>query len=108
MFRRAASSFLPDRHYLPVAMPTSDVQVFDVLTRARDGSLDRYSRLDEVLAVPSASVRVHRDQPVVDTSGASGTTAKLGLGLNVVSSLIQALGGDAGLDIQGSDANGVR
>jgi hypothetical protein len=107
MFRRAARSFLPDRHYLPVAMPTHDVQVFDVLTRARDGSLDRYSRLDEVLAMPSEA-RVHRDEPVVDTSGATGSTAKLGLGLNVVSSLIQALGGDAGITVQSENVTGVR
>jgi hypothetical protein len=108
MFRRAARPFLPDRHYLPIAMPTRDVQVFDVLTRARDGSLDRYSRLDEVLVISSGDVHVYRDQPVVDTSGSSGSTAKLGLGLNVVSSLIQALGGDAGIDVQSSNATGVR
>jgi hypothetical protein len=107
MFRRAARSFLPDRHYLPVAMPTRDVQVFDVLTRARDASLDRYSRLDEVLTAPTSEVRVYRDEPVVDTSGSSGSTAKLGLGLNVVSSLIQALGGDAGLNVQAENVTGV-
>jgi hypothetical protein len=110
MFKRAAQSFLPDRDYLPVALPTEDVSVFQVLTRTGGGDLSRYSTLDKILEVPPGTTRPHveRDQAVVNTSGSTHQTATLGLGLNVVSSIIQALGGDAGLNIRAENANGVR
>lgn len=110
MFKRAARPFLPDREYLPVALPTDDVHVLQVLTRTGDGSLSRYSRLDRILEVPPGTPEpdVERDRAVVDTSGEADHTAKLGIGLNVVSSIIQALGGEAGLNVRAENANGVR
>jgi hypothetical protein len=101
--------FLPDRDYLPVALPTTDVGVLQVLTRA-GGSLRRYSRLDRVLSagagVPAPEIAV--DQPVADASGATARTLKIGLGLNVVSSIIEALGGEAGLNVTADQASQVR
>src|SRR5262249_10697812 len=50
---------------------------------------------------------VVRDQPVVDASGTATSNAKIGVGLNVVSALIRALGGDAGLDVTVERATSV-
>lgn len=110
LFKRAARSFLPDRDYLPVALPTDDVEVFQVLTRTGDGALSRYSRLPEILEVPAETPDPHvvRDRAVVDTSGTAERTTKLGIGLNVISSIIQAMGGEAGLNVRAENASGVR
>lgn len=109
LWRSSTKPFLPDRDYLPVALPTTDVQVLQVLTRA-GGSLRRYSRLDRVLVagpgVPEPSIAA--GEPVAETSGSTGQTAKIGLGLNIVSSIIQALGGEAGLTVSADNASQVR
>ncbi len=109
LWRRSVEPYLPDLDYLPVAMPTTDVQVLQVLTRA-GGALRRYSRLDRVLAVdpdvPAPAIAA--DQPVADASGSAAQTAKIGIGLNVVSSVIQALGGEAGLNIAADNARQVK
>ncbi|MGI5241552.1 hypothetical protein [Dactylosporangium sp. CA-139066] len=98
LFGPSTEPFLPDRDYLPVAMPTTDVHVLQVLTR--DGrALRRYSDLERIVLGPAAPPVVARDQAVVDASGKATSRAKLDVGLNVVSSLIRALGGDAGLDV---------
>jgi hypothetical protein len=99
LWGNAVAPFLPDRDYLPVAMPTTDVGVLQVLTRTR-GALRRYSDLDRVVIGATAGPPVVlRDQPVVDASGSATRQVKVGIGLNVVSALIRALGGEAGLNL---------
>lgn len=105
---RSVESFLPDRDYLPIAMPTTDVQVLQVLTR-QGAVLRRYSELASVLAVPDGAdgPTVHRDQAVVDAGGTSRHAAKLGIGLSVVSAIVKALGADAGVEFSCSNATSV-
>jgi hypothetical protein len=98
LWDKATAPFLPDRDYLPVAMPTIDVQVLQVLTR-EGKALRRYSDLARIVHGPAQPPVTARDQAVVQASGSATSNAKIGLGLNVVSSVIRALGGDAGLDV---------
>jgi hypothetical protein len=108
-FFRSVAPFLPDEDYLPVTMPTTDLQVLHVLTRDRD-VLRRYSVLDTVLVgadgVPAPAVTL--DAPVADASGSLIRTAKLGLGLSVVSMIVQAFGGTAGLQLSTSAATTIQ
>jgi hypothetical protein len=92
-FRTHAESFLPDRDYLPVAMPTTDLQVLSVLARSRR-VLRRYSTLHTVLSGDAnTEALLTRDQPVVAVTGVATQQMKLGIGLTVLASLISALGG---------------
>jgi hypothetical protein len=108
LFRASVESFLPDRDYLPVAMPTTGVHTLQVLTR-QGPALRRYSELAEVLAIPPGTDQpaVHRDERVVDTSGTMRRQVKLGIGLGVVSALVRALGADASVDLSSASANSV-
>jgi hypothetical protein len=108
LFARSVQSFLPDRDYLPVAMPTTDVKVLQVLTRQR-GALRRYSDLARVLVAADGAEDplVRADEPVVDAEGASRRAAKIGIGLGIVSGIVKALGGDASIELSASAAHSV-
>ncbi len=108
IFGRAAASFLPDRDYLPLAMPTTDLALLDVLTR--DGSvLRRYTALPHVLRPLDGEPTYvcHLGAPVADASGASARSAKAGIGLGVVAGIVQALGADAHVDLSVSRGHTV-
>jgi hypothetical protein len=110
MLSKAASGLsLPDRDYVPLALPTTDLQALDVLTRAAK-VLRRYSRLDRVLIIDPAATAplITADQPVVAASGSNHRTAKVGIGLAAVSSILQALGGKAELALKAEHAREVR
>jgi hypothetical protein len=107
LFTRAVPT-LPDGDYRPVAMPTTDVRVLQVLTRQR-AVLRRYSELARVL-VPAAGAGdplIAADQPVTAAEGTSRRTAKIGIGLGVVSAIVKALGADAGLGLSASAASSL-
>ena len=108
LFAHSIKSFLPDKDYLPIAMPTSDVRVLQVLTRQRS-VLRRYSDLPLVLAAAadSADPLIIADEPVVDASGNSRRSAKIGIGLGVVSALLKAFGAAAGIESFTSAARSV-
>ena len=95
-FHRSVESFLPDRDYLPVAMPTTDLQVLYVLTR-QGGVLRRYSTLTTVLDSDAEPATVNRGETVVNAAGNVTRINKVGIGLSVVSAIVKALGGDAGI-----------
>jgi hypothetical protein len=107
-FRRAAEPLLRDRDFLPVALPTTDVQVLQVLTRQRS-ALRRYSDLAKVLAAADGSPAptVTADQPAVSAEGTARRTLKAGIGLGLVSGIVRALGGNAGLDLSIATASTV-
>lgn len=108
LFSRATQSWLPDSDYLPVAMPTTDVYVLQVL--AGDGqALRRYSRLDNVLvhSPDSGLPAIKPEAPVVDASGSVTRSTKIGLGLSVLSEILHALGAGAGVDLKVEAATGV-
>ena len=106
LFGRSTEPFLPDRDYLPVAMPTSDMAVLHVLTRQRS-VLRRYSELNRILRSGAEEPVVHRDQPVVDAAGSATRHARLGIGLTVVSGILRALGAEGGLDLGAQRATAV-
>jgi len=108
LFMHAVNSFLPDKDYLPVAMPTTDVQVLQVLTRRRS-VLRRYSELARVLVAGDGAAEpvINGDAPVVDASGTSRQTVKAGIGLGIVSSILKALGADAGIQFSSAAAHSV-
>lgn len=108
LLNRTAESFLPDRDYLPIAMPTTDIQVLQVLTR-QGRIMRRYSDLRSVLAAPSdiAAPHTFRNQAVVDTSGMSHRTAKIGFGLSVVATIVKALGGGGDFNVSLAGAAAV-
>lgn len=93
LFSRARP-FLPDKDYLPVAMPTTDIAVLNVLAEG-SGVLRRYSRLDNVMLNVEPLPEVRVDAGVVDATGTAVRSAKAGIGLSVVSQVLQALGADA-------------
>ena len=105
LFSRGAPSFLPDRDYLPLAMPSAGVDVLDVLSLA-GGALHRYSSLGSVLLcdenVPFP--KPGRDVSVASAEGFSRRRAKLGIGLSVTSQILRALGSSARVKM---DAKGV-
>jgi hypothetical protein len=108
LLTRQVKSFLPDGDYLPVAMPTTDVQVLQVLTRQRS-VLRRYSELDRVLAPAdgAAGPIVASSQPVVNASGMARRSAKIGIGLGIVSEIVKALGAKASLNLSAAGASTV-
>ncbi len=108
LFRHAAEPLLRDRDFLPVAMPTTDVQVLQVLTRQRS-ALRRYSDLAKVLAAADGSPAptVKADQPTVNAGGTARRTLKAGIGLGLVSGIVRALGGKADLDLSIATARTV-
>lgn len=108
LLRRSVEPLLPDRDYLPLAMPNSGVQVLQVLTRRR-GVLRNFSDLATVLRGDDEGPCVARDVVVANTGGDTTRTAKLQLGLAVVGALVGALGGgQLGLDVAAGSARSVR
>jgi hypothetical protein len=108
LFGHAAQPMLRDRDYLPVALPTTDVRVLQVLTR-QGPVLRRYSDLAKVLVAAdgSAAPAVTTDQAVADAAGNSRRSAKAGIGLGIVAALVRALGADADVDLTASAARTV-
>ena len=100
--------FLPDKDYLPLALPTSDMDVLWVLTRDR-GAIRRFGTLADVLtaeAKPGEEL-VRRGAVVVDATGDAKRSFKVGLTLNVVNTIVTALGGKAGLTLSATGATNV-
>lgn len=109
LFGQAAQPVLRDADYRPVAMPTSDVHVLQVLTRQRR-ALRRYSDLATVLQVTGSPPPglISDAQPVIDMNGAWLQTAKAGLGLGIVSGLLEALGAKADVKLSAAGARSVQ
>jgi uncharacterized protein Veg len=108
LFSNRVKPFLPDRDYLALALPTSDMDLLWVLTR-EGGNVRRFGALADVLTAPTAPGEelVRRDAVVVDMTGEANRSAKLGLTLSVVNTIITALGGTAGLSLSGTGASKV-
>jgi len=109
IFRRQAEPYLPDGDYLTVTMPTTDVEVLQVLAQQR-GVLRRFSTLATVLNadLDLGTIKVEWDQPVVDVKGTATRKARIGLGASVVASLVQALGGGGiGAELAATGARSV-
>lgn len=89
-------------------MPTTDVQVLQVLTRQRS-VLRRYSDLPRVLiaAAGTADPVITRDEPVVNAAGKSRRSTKVGIGLGIVSAILKALGAEASIELSASAARSV-
>lgn len=107
IFRRGTESFLPDKDYLPLAMPTTDLAVLTLMTRD-GGTLRRYGPLTDVLAAatdPQASVR--HDAVTANAAGSRDRSGKAGLSIGIVNTLLTALGGKVGLDISATGAASV-
>ncbi len=108
LFSRGSKSFLPDRDYLPMAMPTTDFDVLWILTR-NGGALRRFGFLSDVLAArnPLPAEAVRRDQITANAAGTVARSAKAGLSLGLVNTILTALGGKAGLDLSATGAHSV-
>ncbi|WP_454857523.1 gasdermin [Promicromonospora soli] len=108
IFRRGAESFLPNRDYLPLAMPTTGVSLLDLLTK--DGPvLRRYSSLSAVLTTGADPIPTSfSEERVADATGSTTRHAKVGIGLGIVGSIVQALGAGADLDLKASKAHKVQ
>jgi hypothetical protein len=108
LFSRGSKSFLPDSDYLPMAMPTTDFDVLWILTR-NGGALRRFGVVSDVLAAgrPLPAEAVRRDQITANAAGTAVRSAKAGLSLGVVNTILTALGGKAGLDLSATGAHSV-
>jgi len=108
IFGTQVKQFLPDRDYLPLALPTSDMDVLWVLTRER-GAVRRFGVLADVLTAPTppGEELIRRNAIVVDATGKGNRSEKLGLTLNVVNTILTALGGKAGLSLAETGASTV-
>jgi hypothetical protein len=95
IFQRAVKPYLPNGDYLSVAMPTDAVKVGQVLTR-EGGVVRRYSTLETVFVVPKgtpAPSMLAEQSVAADASGKAQRSTQATLGLTLVGSIIQALGG---------------
>lgn len=108
LFSRASASFLPDRDYLPMAMPTAGFDVLWILTR-NGGALRRFGLLSDVLVAqsPLPADAVRQDEITANARGAAARSAKAGLSLGIVNAILTALGGKAGLDLSAAGAHSV-
>lgn len=108
LFGRGSKSFLPDRDYLPMAMPTTDFDVLWVLTR-NGGALRRFGALSDVLAAghPLAAEAIRRGQVTANAAGSAARSVKAGLSLGLVNTILTALGGKAGLDLSATGAHSI-
>jgi hypothetical protein len=108
LFGTQVRQFLPDRDYLPLALPTSDMDVLWVLTRDR-GAVRRFGVLADVLTgtTPPGEELVRRNAIVVDATGKGNHSEKVGLTLNIVNTILTALGGKAGLSLSDTGASSV-
>jgi hypothetical protein len=108
LFSRGTKSFLPDRDYLPMAMPTTDFDILWILTRS-GGALRRFGVLSDLLAAenPLPAEAVRRDQITANAAGTAARSAKAGLSLGLANTILTALGGKAGLDLSATGAHSV-
>jgi hypothetical protein len=108
LFSRGSKSFLPDRDYLPMAMPTTDLDVLWILTR-NAGALRRFGVLSDVLMAgnPLPAEAVRRDQITANATGSAVRSVKAGLSLGLVNTILTAFGGKAGLDLSATGAHSV-
>ncbi|BAL89236.1 hypothetical protein AMIS_40160 [Actinoplanes missouriensis 431] len=108
LFRRSAVPVLPDGDFLPVAMPTTGLRALQVLIRTGQ-VLRRYGELESVLTggQREAAPRVLADERTVDVHGTATRRTQLGVGLGIVSAIIQALGGEANLSLGSTTATAV-
>lgn len=108
LFSRGSTSFLPDRDYLPMAMPTAGFGVLWVLTR-NAGVLRRFGILSDVLVaqngLPADAVR--RDEITANTAGTTSKSTKAGLSLGIVNAILTAFGAKAELDLSATGARSV-
>jgi hypothetical protein len=110
LLRRSVEPLLPDRDYLPLAIPNSAVQVLQVLTRQRS-VLRHFSDLTTVLrgSDGDGGPRVTRDVVVANTGGITTHTDKIQLGLAVLGAIVGALGGgQLGLDAAAGTSRSVQ
>lgn len=108
LFSRGSKSFLPDREYLPMAMPTAGFDVLWILTR-NGGALRRFGILSDVLTAQNllSADAIRRDEITTNATGTAAKSAKAGLSLGVVNTILTALGGKAGLDLSATGAHSV-
>lgn len=108
LLSRGATSFLPDRDYLPLAMPTTAMDVLWVLTR-QGGVLRRFGRLPDVLASEETLPEdlVSEDAVVASARGAGNRTVKAGLSVGIANALVAALGAKAEADLSATGARSV-
>jgi hypothetical protein len=108
LFGAQVKQFLPDRDYLSLALPTSDMDVLWVLTRDR-GAVRRFGVLADVLTgpTPPGEELIRREAIVVDATGNGNHSEKAGLTLNIVNTILTALGGKAGLSLADTGASTV-
>jgi len=105
IFGAQVKRFLPDRDYLPLALPTSDMDVLWVLTRDRE-TVRRFGVLADVLTAPTppGEELIRRNAQVVDVVGKGNSSEKIGLTLSVINTILTALGGKAGLSLADTGA----
>jgi hypothetical protein len=108
LFTPVVKRFLPDTDYLPLALPTSDMDVLWVLTRERE-VIRRFGILGDVLTAPTSPGEelVRRNAVVVDATGKANHSVKLGLTVSVVNTVLTALGGKVGLSLADTGAASV-
>jgi hypothetical protein len=108
MFRHAAISFLPDGDYVPLAMPTTDIDLMWLLTQ-EGRYLHRFGLMQDVLAAPNdlPDKAFRLAQPVANAKGTTSNTKKAGLSIAVTNTILTALGGKAGLDLSATGAASV-
>jgi hypothetical protein len=109
LFGRLAKQFIDGENYLPIATPTTDLHVLDVVT-GRSGSLDRYGSLDRVLTagVGQQLPTVDKDAKVIIPSESMTKSTKVGLGLSIVSTIARALGVTAELKLSSTSVRTIQ
>ena len=94
-------SFLPDRDYVPLAMPTTGVDVLGTLIKD-GGVLRKYGMLADLLAGPSLAAQrglITRSRPTTNTMNVSTRETKGKVSIATANAALAALGGKADLDI---------
>jgi hypothetical protein len=103
-------SVLKDRGYLLVRLPRADIEPLLLIRRPNDGNFERIGQLTHGL-VPRKEEPlppVTMDTPVADMDGKKTSDLDIETGVNLVGSLVGALGGDnIGLDAEYGNAKNM-
>jgi hypothetical protein len=91
-----------------MALPTAGFDVLWILTR-NGGTLRRFGILADVLISRDllAADAVRRDEITGNAAGTASKSAKAGLSLGIVNTILTALGGNAGLDLSATGAHSI-
>jgi len=102
-----STKFLKDRGYNVVKHPRKGIRLLELLGR-QDKSVIRLGRIDQLIASSrSALPEIIENEPGAAINGQSSSTLTLGIGVNILGTIISAMGGNLGVDVSYTNAKKI-